>query len=424
MRQLLSWVLSFIVFAAIGGACVWGYLHAKHEDEGDKEAEVASRPAEETGEKHEVLGHDDAGRVVLTFDHESQIKLGIRTKPLEEVSHRPEMVGFGTLQEDPSGSFTLRPPLPGRLRPSPDGRWPSVGDVLGENATIGSIEPRLGPAERADLRAKLATEQADIEEVTATLEAERASYESKLALNKNNKIVSDQVLQESAAKVKGEEARLRAARETVRILEQALTATSQPSEYVPLVIASGGKVVEVFAQPGEAVEAGQAILRVARFDRLLAKITLPAGETVDATVSKARVLATGHEDKPLEAERVALAALADPVTGGQTLLFAVRAGDLGLQPGAAVTAFLQLPGEPSKGVIVPRSAVIRFAGRAWAYVQTGEDKFTRREVALHTITPQGWFMAKDFKAGEPVVVSGALGLMATELKLATVEEEE
>ena len=52
---------------------------------------------------------------------------------------------------------------------------------------------------------------------------------------------------------------------------------------VPLV-ARAGEVVEVLAKPGEALESGQSILRVARFDTMLARNR--AGELDDAAMKK------------------------------------------------------------------------------------------------------------------------------------------
>ncbi len=52
--------------------------------------------------------------------------------------------------------------------------------------------------------------------------------------------------------------------------------------------ATGGQVVEVLAQPGEAVESGQTVLRLCRFDRLLAKVDLQPGRSAVMPVARAR----------------------------------------------------------------------------------------------------------------------------------------
>jgi len=82
----------------------------------------------------------------------------------------------------------------------------------------------------------------------------------------------------------------------------------------------------------------------------------------------------------------------------------------------ALTAYLTLPGEPTKGVLLPRSAIVRQEGALWAYVRTAEDKFTRRPVEGAAPMESGWFVPAGFKAGEAVVVAGSQMLLSEELK--------
>ncbi|MBI3882622.1 MAG: hypothetical protein HY301_21490 [Verrucomicrobia bacterium] len=89
-----------------------------------------------------------------------------------------------------------------------------------------------------------------------------------------------------------------------------------------------------------------------------------------------------------------------------------------LPPGAAIVAWLTKKGEPENGVLVPREAVVRFNGLAWAYVKTGDGTFTRREVESEQLVEGGWFTTHNFKAGDEVVTTGAQQLLSEELKTA------
>jgi RND family efflux transporter MFP subunit len=429
MKSLLIWIVTALVFTAAGGFFVYAVMEnrEKGSPEEAKEAPATQESKDSSEEKanQERLSHDEAGNVVILFDQESQARMGIELKPLAAAVHHPETVAYGTLQEDPARTFTVRTPLAGTLRATSSGRWPALGDVLEDGAVIGAVEPRLGPVEQADLAAKLATARADVEQAKATLEAMQTSLESKRRLNAQGKIVSDQALQEAESQVKSEEAKLKGASETVRILQGFMSsATTRPTEAIPLVVRTGGRVLETPLAPGESAESGQAVLKVCRFDRLLARISLPAGESLDARVTQARILIPGHEDLPLTARRVAIAATADTLTGGQTFLFSVEAGDIPLQPGMPIIAHLELPGEPRQGVSVPRSAVVRFGGSTWVYVKTDEEKLTRRPAPVDTATPEGWFVAEGLKPGDAVVVQGAQSVLSEELKFGTKEEEE
>jgi hypothetical protein len=192
----------------------------------------------------------------------------------------------------------------------------------------------------------------------------------------------------------------------------------------PLTVPRGGEIVELFAQPDEAIESGQPVLRVARRDYLLARVELPAGEQVNGPVASARIAVIGHDEWVVHGEPMGLAPTVSLRTQGQAHLFKVACGNLPLRPGMAVAAYLTLPGDPLTGVIIPRSAIVRYAGLAWVYLKTGDDQFTRREVSLFSPTETGWFVKAGVSAGDTLVVTGAQVLLSQELKAQIEREEE
>ena len=151
-------------------------------------------------------------------------------------------------------------------------------------------------------------------------------------------------------------------------------------------------------------------MRVVQFNSMIARVDLPAGEAVDPKISSARIVPMGHEDRQLRGERVSLASAIDPRTLGEGYLFRVT----GL--GAAVSAYLQVPGKPAKGVLIPQSSIIRNGGKTWVYRQIAEDKFTREEVNLDRSTPRGWLVTQATSAGGRIVTVGAQMLLSEEQK--------
>jgi hypothetical protein len=65
------------------------------------------------------------------------------------------------------------------------------------------------------------------------------------------------------------------------------------------------------------------------------------------------------------------------------------------------------------GVVVPRSAVVRFRGSDWAYVSTPQG-FERRLLQAPEPQPDGIFTPSGIAPGEAVVVEGVAGLFAAE----------
>lgn len=69
---------------------------------------------------------------------------------------------------------------------------------------------------------------------------------------------------------------------------------------------------------------------------------------------------------------------------------------------------------PQAGVLIPRSAVIRYEGSDWAYVRAGPTRFERRLLQAPQSESDGFFEAQGFSAGDEVVSQGAAALFAAE----------
>lgn len=406
MRRPIRWILSVSFAAAFGGAGYWGYTRVRAADRDDQQP--ATRPAR--------VARDAQGHSIITLTAAEQSMGGIQVEPLRSDELRRQVQAIGTLQAAPSQTFTLRSPVAGTLEAPAGAHWPRVGDVVPDGARIALIRPRFAPVEQVDLSSKLATAQADVQTAAAALAASRAEYERLRTLNALDKNVSDQALQAAQAVMAGDESRLAAARQTVGVIRGALSATTQPAPTAALSQVRGGQVVEVSAQPGEVVDAGQVLLKTARFDSMLASVALAPGQDVDPAATTARVFAAGHEDQPLAVERIDLAPAVDPRTLGPTLLLRVNAAGLGLRPGTPVTATLTARGKLRPGVVVPAGSVVWHAGQAWAYVRTGQTQFARRAAPTDRPVAGGYFAAAGFRPGESVVVRGAQDLLSEEFK--------
>jgi len=146
----------------------------------------------------------------------------------------------------------------------------------------------------------------------------------------------------------------------------------------------------------------------------LVRVDLPAAEALPGKPTGAQLVPLAADAKLIAAEFIGAATSTDPQLQGQGFLFLVR-GDAPA-PGAALTARIQTDGAPVGGLLISADAIVRHADKGWAYVQTGDDKFTRREVALERVSGAGYFVTNGFAAGEKVVTAGAQLLLSEELK--------
>ena len=399
--SIQGFTLTCIVVGVSATACSRG------PDKDDKRA-----PSGKTGS---IATRTAMGDPIVRVTPEAQQRIGLQTQAAIAQAIEPEVVAFGRLEEDPARTFVLRAPVAGTLHFATGREWPNIGQSLADAAIVGTIEPRLATADRIGLTNQLATAQSELGASTASAVAARAAYERTKLLNADNKNVSDRALEDAAARVAAEESRLKAATDTVRLLQQSLESAG-PTGNTRLIVERGGDVVEILARPGEAVEPGTPILRVAKLDRLFARVDVPVGEHVPPTIPTARIVAVGYEDAPVLADRVGTAASADPAAQGQSFVFRLRETRLGLRPGLAVTARIPIPGPPRQGTVIPSTAIVRLAGKSYVYVQTTGNEFVRKEVTLDQSTADGYLSTRTVAAGDRIVVQGAQLLLSEEFK--------
>jgi hypothetical protein len=403
-RALRTTLIVFLAIVVVG-AIMWSFLAHRTDLEAEAQSDQPIKNATRVTRSN--------GEVAIKFDRETQRRMGIRTQVAVALTKRKEVVAYGRLEEDPSRSFVLRAPVAGTVQTVSDQAWPDIGQSLTDRNVVGVVDPRLPPTDRINLNDRLASAKADVESSRAALAAAQAALERARKLNADDKNVSDRAVQDAEARAAAEQARLSAATESVRLIGSSLTSAHDSAS--PLELLHGGEVIELLAHPGESVESGQPILRVARFDQLLARVDVPAGEMVAPNSGFATIVPLGQEDHPIRAERIALAAAIDPRTQGQPFLFHVSDRSSTLRPGLSVTAYLDVPGPARAGIALLRSAVVRESGRSWIYVQTSGDQFERRAVTLEEPVNQGWF-TQSVSPGERIVVVGAQTLLSEEFK--------
>ena len=158
----------------------------------------------------------------------------------------------------------------------------------------------------------------------------------------------------------------------------------------------------------------------------LIRVDLPLGDRPKAPPVGGRVAPVGASEGEIEAQILGSAPATDPQTQTEGYLLLAKTDTLA--PGAALIAYLAVPGPARSGVIVPREAVLRHEGETFVYLQRN-DVFQRQAVTLERPAGNGWFSvvgAKDHSPLQPqekVVVVGAQQLLSEELKGQGGEEE-
>jgi len=235
----------------------------------------------------------------------------------------------------------------------------------------------------------LAGERSQAEAASA---ASRSDYERTKTLFQENESASRKALDQALAQFTADQVRVR-------------TADRQLS-------AEWGDVVSTLSREDQ----DTLLDRLSKRKTALVRVSLLPGVILGARPKGARVQLAGAEEKFVQTPQVFEAPQVDPKGQGQG--FILRLDDAGplFGPGAAVTAYLELGGEAKRGVEIPRSAIVRYSGRNWVYVQVGESHLARREVSLDRPTKGGWFSTSDLGSKPQIVIDGPQTLLSEELK--------
>ena len=374
------------------------------------EDDASKKPASNSGPTRTPNGDP-----IVRLDSAAQTRIALKVEAAAATTVAPDLVAYGRLEADPAETFVLRAPVPGTVRTSDGQGWPRLGESLPRGAVVGAIEPRLTPAEQIDLTHQLGTARAELAAASSAATAAKAAYERTRVLNADNKNVSDRAVEEAAARLAAEDAHVQTVTDTVALLDASLHASS-PAVQRALTIERTGEVVEVLAQPGEAVEPGAPLLRLADFDRLFARVDLPVGVHVSPGSTPARIVAVGYEDTPVVADLISVSASLEPASQGQSVVFRLRSSLAGLRPGVAATARIPTGGPPRTGVAVPASAIVRVEGQTYVFVQTAPNEFVRKAVPLDQATDTGYLATSNVTPGDRLVVQGAQMLLSEEFK--------
>ncbi len=159
---------------------------------------------------------------------------------------------------------------------------------------------------------------------------------------------------------------------------------------------------------------------------VLIQISLPLSSGTPKQSSSVDVTPLNASMQPIQAVYISPATQSDISGFGKTFYYSAP-GDL-LRTGMRVNVVkASAAGNAASGVVIPSNAVVWYAGKAWAYFKTGQDKdhvqFIRKPISTDTEVDEGWFN-QGLAENSEVVVSGAQLLLSEEFKYLIKNENE
>jgi multidrug efflux pump subunit AcrA (membrane-fusion protein) len=202
----------------------------------------------------------------------------------------------------------------------------------------------------------------------------------------------------------------------------ALAASPVPRPFLPIRATLTGTVLGSGVLPGDHVDLGASLFRLADLTTLWACLHI---QEKDLSAAKPGVVvALRTQAYPGEEFRGPLVLIGDLVEPGtRTVEGRVEVPNPAgkLKPGMYVEAFFAASGE-REALVVPEASVQDDEGRPIVFVKTGERTFARREVVTGERASGAVEIAGGLAEGETVVVSGSF-LLESELRKGSMKDE-
>ncbi|HKB13934.1 MAG TPA: efflux RND transporter periplasmic adaptor subunit [Vicinamibacterales bacterium] len=225
-------------------------------------------------------------------------------------------------------------------------------------------------------------------------------------------------MQQSENDVAKARARVSQTAEVLRVLgfdEQAVANSGTLASRVPIRAPLNGTVTERTITNGQFVgvestplmtiaDLSSVWVQADVFERDLHSIA--AGQRADVTTA-------AYPDDHFSAEVARVGTVVDPQTRTAKIRFVTANPGLRLKPGMFTTATLQVPGS-AVALTAPAKAVFVESGRSFAYVQTGNADFERRQIETVPDGENRVRVVRGLAAGDRVVTDGVLLLRARE----------
>lgn len=276
-----------------------------------------------------------------------------------------------------------------------------AGKIVERRVEVGSTVKKgqaLARLDSADARLSAQAAQAEARAAEAELTLAQSELERQRQLHVR-KFISAAALDVREAQFKSSAARLQQAR------AQAAVSGNQ-SRYTLLSADRDGIVTEIRAEPGQVVEAGEVVAKIAGQEELEVVVAVPESRMAGVAVGRdAQVRLWVAQEKVLRGKVREIAPAADPATRTFQTRVSILDADPLLRMG--MTAGVRFINENSAGLLLPTSAVTMRDGQAAVWVvDPKHNQVQPRPVQIGAYREDGVPVLGGLAAGERVVAAG------------------
>ena len=266
----------------------------------------------------------------------------------------------------------------------------NVGDVVHAGDVVARLDPQ-------DLNLQVESAQAELTAATSNL-ADAAAEEARYANLKTHATVSAADYDHKKAAKDEAQGRLERA-------QRALDLARNQLNYAELKVDVDGVITATLAEPGQVVNIGQAVARLAHHGEKEALVALPETWLEEARKSDATVSLWANPDRDFKAHLRELSPQADPTTRTYSARFTIENPDDTVALGMTATVRLA---RPTTGRIakLPLSAILNRGTGPSVYVVDRSGALALRPVTIASFTEDAALVSAGVADGEKVVTLG------------------
>ncbi len=150
-------------------------------------------------------------------------------------------------------------------------------------------------------------------------------------------------------------------------------------------------------------------------------VSLPANNTLSTTTSRIYIHQAGIRNQAVAAKLIGSSPKVRGLTQGESYFF--LANDARLRIGMHVTAWIPQQTQLF-GVLIPDSALVRYFGQSFVYLETRPMTFARYPLTVPKIAGNNYFVQDTTLFGKKIVKTGAQVLLAEEFRNQIPEEDD
>lgn len=287
-----------------------------------------------------------------------------------------------------------------------DGKITSRKVDVGAQVKKGQLIARL---DAVDVNLSAAAAMADVRAAEAAHALAFAELERQRQLFAK-KFISASALDMREAEFKTASARL------AQVKAQANVSGNQ-SQYANLTADRDGVVTMIRAEPGQVVQAGEAVVQIADLKEKEVLVAVPESRMSQVKINApATVKMWANPQKPYTGVVREISPAADSATRAFNVKVSIKAADeavkLGMTAGVRFDQPLQ---QQALNLLIPSSALTQINGKKTVWVIDADNKAQPREVQAGGFTERGVLITAGLQAGERIAIAGVHTLIKNQL---------